>query len=72
MESVRNAAEEALKRFPKINGLILSTVTLIQNGPNILPNGHEVMFATNVLGPFQFTHLLLNILQKSNIYYLIV
>jgi NAD(P)-dependent dehydrogenase (short-subunit alcohol dehydrogenase family) len=66
MESVKGAAEEALNRFPVINGLILSAVALIQNGPHILPNGHEVMFATNVMGPFLFTQLLLERLMESD------
>jgi NAD(P)-dependent dehydrogenase (short-subunit alcohol dehydrogenase family) len=66
MDSVRQAAAEALQRFPNINGLVLSSVALIQNGPNILPNGHEVMFATNVMGPFLFTQLLLPRLQQSD------
>ena len=66
MASVRRAAAEALDRFPKIDGLILSAVALIQNGPNILPNGHEVMFATNVMGPFLFTLLLLERLEQSD------
>jgi len=66
MESVRQAAAEAGNRFPMIHGLILSHVALIQNGPNILPNGHEVMFATNVMGPFLFTHLLNETLQESD------
>jgi NAD(P)-dependent dehydrogenase (short-subunit alcohol dehydrogenase family) len=39
---------------------------LTQNGPNILPNGHELMFATHVMGPFLFTQLLLERLQQSN------
>jgi NAD(P)-dependent dehydrogenase (short-subunit alcohol dehydrogenase family) len=66
MENVRSAAAEAMDRFPDINGLILSAVALIQNGPNILPNGHEVMFATNVMGPFLFTQLLIERLQQSH------
>jgi NAD(P)-dependent dehydrogenase (short-subunit alcohol dehydrogenase family) len=66
MESVRKAASEATNRFPVIDGLVLSAVALIQNGPNILTNGHEVMFATNVMGPFLFTQLLLERLQQSN------
>jgi NAD(P)-dependent dehydrogenase (short-subunit alcohol dehydrogenase family) len=66
MESVRLAAAEALKRYPKIDGLILSVVALVQNGPNILPNDHELMFATNVMGPFLFTQLLLERLEQSN------
>lgn len=66
MDSVRHAATEALHRFPRIDGLILSVVTLIQNGPNILPNGHEVMFATNVMGPFLFTQLLIERMEQSD------
>ena len=41
MESVRLAAAEAMSRFPMIHGLVLSNVALVQNGPNILPNGHD-------------------------------
>lgn len=66
MKSVRLAAAEAMNRFPMIHGLILSAVALVQNGPNILPNGHEVMFATNVMGPFLFTQLLLERMQQSD------
>lgn len=66
MASVKNSAAEALNRFPVINGLVLSVVTLIQNGPNMLPNGHEVMFATNVMGPFLFTQLLLERMEVSD------
>jgi len=65
MESVKHAAAEAMNRFPKIHGLILSAVALKQNGPNILPSGHELMFATNVMGPFLFTQLLLERIQQS-------
>ena len=66
MESVRLAATEATKRLPKINGLILSVGVLKQNGPNILPSGHELMFATNVMGPFLFTQLLVERMQQSD------
>jgi NAD(P)-dependent dehydrogenase (short-subunit alcohol dehydrogenase family) len=66
MESVRLAAAEAMDRFPNINGLILSVGAYIQNGPNILPSGHEAMFATNVMGPFLFTQLLLERMQQSH------
>jgi len=66
MESVRFAAAEAMNRFPEIHGLILSAVALVQNGPNILPNGHELMFATNVMGPFLFTQLVLERMQQSD------
>jgi len=66
MESVKHAADEAMNRFPKIHGLIFSVVALVQNGPTILPNGHEVMFATNMMGPFLFTQLLLERMQQSD------
>ena len=66
MESVRLAATEATKRLPKIHGLILSVGVLKQNGPNILPSGHELMFATNVMGPFLFTQLLVERMQQSD------
>ncbi len=66
MESVRFAAAESLNRYPMINVLILSVGAYIQNGPNILPSGHEVMFATNVMGPFLFTQLLLKRMQQSD------
>ncbi len=66
MESVRLVAAEAMNRFPKIHGLILSAVAHVQEGPNILPSGHELMFATNVMGPFLFTQLLLERMQQSD------
>ena len=66
MASVREAAAEALRRFPRIDGLVLSVVAWIENGPTILPSGHEAMFATNVMGPFLFSQLLLDRIQESN------
>jgi NAD(P)-dependent dehydrogenase (short-subunit alcohol dehydrogenase family) len=66
MESVKNASAEAMSRFPTIHGLILSVGAYIENGPNILPSGHEAMFATNVMGPFLFTQLLLERMQRSD------
>ena len=58
MESVKKAAGDAMNRFSTIDGLILSVGHYVQNGPNILPNGNELMFATSVIGPFLFTQLL--------------
>ncbi len=66
MENVRLAAKEAISRFPRINGLILSAVALVQDGPNILPSGHELMFATNVMAPFLFTQLLVEWMEQSD------
>lgn len=66
MGSVRAAAAEILSRFPVVHGLVLSVGAYIQIGPTLLPNGHEAMFATNVMGPFLFTELLTERLQQSN------
>ena len=66
LDSVRSATTEALDRYPRIDGLVLSVGLLAQDGPNILPNGHELMFATNVLGPFLLTQSLIERLQQSN------
>ena len=66
MEAVRLAAAEALNRFPQIHGLVLSAVALVQHGPSILPSGHELMFATNVMGPFLFTQLLTERMEQSD------
>ena len=66
MEAVRGAAAEAMDRFPMIHGMVLSAVALIQNGPKIMPCGHELMFATNVMGPFLFTQLLLERMHQSD------
>ncbi|MEE8198995.1 MAG: hypothetical protein V3R48_04705, partial [Thermoplasmata archaeon] len=37
-----------------------------KKGPNILSSGHDVVFATNVMGPFLFTQLLLERMQQSD------
>jgi NAD(P)-dependent dehydrogenase (short-subunit alcohol dehydrogenase family) len=66
MGSVRQAAVQALKRFPRMDGLVLSAVALVQHGPHILPSGDELMFATNVMGPFLFTQLLIERLELSD------
>lgn len=66
LDSVRLSAAEAIDRFPTIDGLVLSVGAYIENGPNVLPSGHEVMFATNVMGPFLFTRLLLDKMEQSD------
>lgn len=65
MDSVRGAAAEALDRFPGIDALVLSVGVYAQGGPTIVAGGHELMFATNVMGPFLFTELLLPALEGS-------
>jgi NAD(P)-dependent dehydrogenase (short-subunit alcohol dehydrogenase family) len=45
---------------------VLSVGAFIPGGPHVLADGHEVMFATNVLGPFLLTNLILERLEQSN------
>lgn len=66
LESVRTAAESLRDRFETLDGLVLSVGVFKQGGPHLLPDGHELMFATNVLGPFLFTRLLLDVLERSH------
>lgn len=66
MDSVRHAAAEALERFPQIDALVLSVGVFLQDGPTVLPNGYEVMFATNVVGPFLLVELLKNTLEQAD------
>ena len=58
LESVRNAANSIIERFGAVDVLILSAVIFAQDGPTILPDGNELMFSTNVLGPFRLATLL--------------
>jgi NAD(P)-dependent dehydrogenase (short-subunit alcohol dehydrogenase family) len=63
--SVRRAAAQALQRFSRIDGIVHSSGVFLQGGPSILPDGHELMFASNVLGPFLLTELLFERLAAS-------
>jgi NAD(P)-dependent dehydrogenase (short-subunit alcohol dehydrogenase family) len=65
-DSIKLKAADALDRFSAIDALVLSVGVFKQNGPNILSNGHELMFATNVIGPYLFIQLLMERLQQSN------
>ncbi len=65
-ESIKCAAKEAINKFPQIDCLILSVGHFVQDGPTILPNGHEYMFAGSVIGPFLFTQLMLKKIEQSN------
>ncbi len=66
LSSVRRAALEARERYARLDALVLSVGVFLQEGPALSPDGHEVMFATNVLGPFALTELLRERLESSN------
>lgn len=58
LTSLSEASREIRARFASIDVLILSAVTLTQDGPTILADGNEFMFSTNVLGQFRLASLL--------------
>ncbi len=65
LEGVKDVAADVRKRYININAIVYSVGILKQDGPNILPDGHEFMFATNVIGPFLFTRRLMDRLEDS-------
>lgn len=64
MASVRAAAGQILERLDRLDVLVNNAgVTLRER--TTTSEGHEAMWATNHLGPFLLTHLLLPLLQAS-------
>lgn len=64
MPSVRQAAADLLNRLPRVDALIHSAAVFLPER-RVTPEGFETMFATNHLGPFLLTHLLLDRLRAS-------
>ncbi len=62
--SVRQAAREVNDRYDHLDVLINNAGLLIQN-EQVSPQGIELTFATNHLGPFLLTNLLLDLLRKG-------
>lgn len=58
LSSVRAAAREVLSRFPLIDRLI-NNAGIVSTRRRFSVDGHELTFATNHLGPFLLTRLLL-------------
>lgn len=63
-KSIREAADEITKRYRRINVLI-NNAAVFKRTRTVSPDGYELMFATNHLGPFLLTNLLLGLLKKS-------
>ncbi|NLI98832.1 SDR family oxidoreductase [bacterium] len=61
---VRDLAQKYKKRFPRLDVLVNNAGILI-NTLRKSKDGYELTFATNYLGPFLLTSLLLGILKKS-------
>jgi NAD(P)-dependent dehydrogenase (short-subunit alcohol dehydrogenase family) len=64
LQSVRQAATELLGRLPRVDVIVHSAAVFVPER-TVTPEGFETMFATNHLGPFLLTHLLLDRLRAS-------
>lgn len=64
LTSVRACANELRRSHDKLNVLVNSAAVFV-NKRNVTTEGFEMMFATNYLGPFLFTNLLLDLLKAG-------
>ena len=64
LSSVRNVAEILKSKYEKVNVLI-NNASVYKRQRTVTVDGFEEMFATNHLGPFLLTHLLLERLQSA-------
>jgi retinol dehydrogenase 12 len=62
--SVRRAADELRTRYDRIDALV-NNAGIVAIRPETSPDGFELMMATNHLGPFLLTNLLLPVLRES-------
>lgn len=61
LESVRRVAAELTAKHPRLH-LLVNNAAVMLGQRRRSPDGHELMFATNHLGPFLLTHQLLEAL----------
>jgi NAD(P)-dependent dehydrogenase (short-subunit alcohol dehydrogenase family) len=66
-KSIRRFSDSFLERFKRLDGLVNNAANfdLSKTTPSFTESGAEVIFATNHLGPFLLTRLLLDILKAS-------
>ena len=64
-ESIRNCCKEFKSKYSRLNVLI-NNAAILDYKRRVSKDGIENMFATNYLGPFLMTNLLLDVLKKSN------
>jgi NAD(P)-dependent dehydrogenase (short-subunit alcohol dehydrogenase family) len=63
--SIKNFAAFVKSKYPKIDVLI-NNAAVLKRERTVSIDGHETMFATNHLGPFLLTNLLLDLLKASS------
>src|SRR5574341_1826991 len=63
-KSVREAANEITRGYQRLDVLI-NNAAVFKRTRTVSPEGYELMFATNHLGPFLLTNFLLDLMKKS-------
>src|SRR2546426_10012925 len=64
LASVRGLAAEFVAKYSKLDVLI-NTAAVVMSSRRVTPEGFEQMFATNYLGPFLLTRLLIPYLEAA-------
>lgn len=66
--SIRRFTAEFKQQYDRLNALINNAANfdLTLKAPQLTAEGHELIWATNHLGPFLMTHLLLDVMQVSD------
>lgn len=65
MQSVREASKEILAAYPRID-ILVNNAAVVYTRRRETVDGYEAMFATNHLGPFLLTNLLLDRIKESS------
>ncbi|WP_343667960.1 SDR family NAD(P)-dependent oxidoreductase [Chitinophaga sp.] len=66
MQDIREMCTRIHEQFPRIDILINNAGSLMSNVREVSADGIEKTFAVNVTAPFLITHLLLDLLEKSD------
>jgi NAD(P)-dependent dehydrogenase (short-subunit alcohol dehydrogenase family) len=65
MQQVRDVAAQLHDKYPRLDVLVNNAGLMFGAERELSPDGYEMTLATNHLGPFLLTSLLLDLLQKS-------
>ncbi|RZK24460.1 MAG: SDR family NAD(P)-dependent oxidoreductase [Hymenobacter sp.] len=65
LQQVRGVAAELHAKYPRLDVLVNNAGLMFGAEREVSPDGYEMTLATNHLGPFLLTSLLLDLLQKS-------